>query len=111
MIVKLLSQDPKKRLGHNGAEEIKSHPFFKGIHWEYAKHKKLPLFEPEDILDLSQFEGKGTDMQSYLDKEFASLLGNKAKKANIKLPFANRFELLRMEPLHRTNIKIKKEIK
>lgn len=109
--MKLLIQDPNKRLGHSGAKEIKDHKFFKDVKWDYIKQKKMPLFEPEDMLDLSQFEGKGTDMQAYLDKEFSNLLGNKAKKANNKLPFANRFELLRMEPLHGTNNKIKKEIK
>jgi len=30
LIERLLEPDPKKRLGVNGAQEIKSHPWFKG---------------------------------------------------------------------------------
>jgi len=29
LITRLLSRDPESRLGSNGAEEIKKHPFFK----------------------------------------------------------------------------------
>jgi len=29
LITRLLSRDPENRLGSNGAEEIKKHPFFK----------------------------------------------------------------------------------
>lgn len=99
------------RLGFNGADEIKNHPFFKDINWNYAKQRKLPLFDPEDILDLTQFEGKGINMKKFLDKEFSELLGDRSKMANAKLPFANRFELVRMDTLHRTNVKKRKEIK
>jgi len=31
--VKLLEPDPTKRLGYNGSEEVKSHPFFKEVDW------------------------------------------------------------------------------
>lgn len=35
IILKLLNRNPKKRLGtFLGADEIKKHPFFKGIDWE-----------------------------------------------------------------------------
>jgi serine/threonine protein kinase len=33
-INKLLTIDPKKRLGYSGIEEIKNHPFFADINWE-----------------------------------------------------------------------------
>ena len=32
-VLKLLDPNPEKRLGHNGAQEIKDHPFFKSIFW------------------------------------------------------------------------------
>jgi hypothetical protein len=112
LIIKLLHPDPKKRLGHNGAEEIKKHKYFKGIYWEFAKQLKLPLFQPEDILDLAQFDDfVGPSMDKYLEKEFKNVLQSKNAKTKANLPFAKRFELLRIDTLHRTNIKKRKEIK
>ena len=45
LIRKLLCKDPTKWLGFNGAHEIKSHPWFKGINWSnVAKWKLNPPF-------------------------------------------------------------------
>ena len=47
LILKLLAKEPERRFGHKGAEEVKSHPFFKGIHWEDVLKKRLrPPFVP-----------------------------------------------------------------
>ncbi|KAJ1898346.1 rim15, signal transduction response regulator, partial [Coemansia sp. IMI 209127] len=32
-ITKLLCRDPKRRLGYNGADEVKAHPMFRGVDW------------------------------------------------------------------------------
>lgn len=32
-ILKRLIADPEVRLGRNGADEIKNHPFFEGLDW------------------------------------------------------------------------------
>ena len=45
LIAKLIN-NPNKRLGLNGAEEIKSHPFFKGLDWENIRNLNAP-FVPE----------------------------------------------------------------
>jgi hypothetical protein len=29
-----MAKDPRKRLGKNGIQEIKEHPFFEGIDWD-----------------------------------------------------------------------------
>ena len=34
-ILTKLINDPEKRLGRNGAEEVKQHPFFKNVNWKY----------------------------------------------------------------------------
>lgn len=43
LITALLIKDPAKRLGTRaGAEDIKSHPFFKGINWALMRHEPPP---------------------------------------------------------------------
>jgi serum/glucocorticoid-regulated kinase 2 len=56
----LLTRDPAKRLGVNGAEEIKRHPFF-GNHIDFARllEKKIqPPFKPSvaSPVDVSNFD-------------------------------------------------------
>ena len=46
-ILRKLINDPEVRLGTNGADEIKSHPFFKGIDWNHIKETLIPPFIPE----------------------------------------------------------------
>ncbi|EAR86537.2 Serine/Threonine kinase domain protein (macronuclear) [Tetrahymena thermophila SB210] len=52
----LLSKDPIQRLGSKGAEEVKSHPFFRDVNWEDVYNKKLlpPVPKKPPI----QLEGK-----------------------------------------------------
>jgi len=46
-ILRKLINDPEVRLGANGAEEIKMHPFFKDIDWNHIKETLVPPFVPE----------------------------------------------------------------
>ena len=46
-ILRKLINDPESRLGANGADEIKAHPFFKGIKWNRIKETLTPPFIPE----------------------------------------------------------------
>ena len=43
LIKRLLEYDPKKRLGYNGAQEVKNHPFFKNIDWENLRYQVAPF--------------------------------------------------------------------
>jgi serine/threonine kinase 32 len=48
----LLERDPNRRLGYRpgggGLEDLKAHPWFKGIDWEGLKKKEVvPPFEPD----------------------------------------------------------------
>ena len=48
LIQKLLIKNPDKRLGSNGADEIKNHIFFNGMNWEKLFNKKIrPPFIPK----------------------------------------------------------------
>jgi len=61
---KLLTKDQKERFGINGGfEEIKKHPFFKGIDFKALEEKKIPApFKPtiKDSLDVSNFDEEFT---------------------------------------------------
>ncbi|XP_024973676.1 phototropin-1 [Cynara cardunculus var. scolymus] len=46
LIYRLLHRDPKNRLGsHEGANEIKRHPFFRGINWALVRCQNPPKLE------------------------------------------------------------------
>ena len=47
LLEKLLDRDPQRRLGANGASEIKAHPFFTQIDWRKLLQRKYePSFKP-----------------------------------------------------------------
>ena len=55
----LLTRDPAQRLGVNGADEIKRHPFFEKIDWRRLARKKIqPPFKPSvrSPVDVSNFD-------------------------------------------------------
>lgn len=56
LIEKLLNKNPEKRLGKEGAEEVKAHPFFKGIDWATLRENEPPFIpEVADPADASYF--------------------------------------------------------
>uniref|UniRef100_A0A287D7D6 Ribosomal protein S6 kinase n=1 Tax=Ictidomys tridecemlineatus TaxID=43179 RepID=A0A287D7D6_ICTTR len=67
LIQRLLTKDPKKRLGcgPRDADEIKEHLFFQKINWDDLAAKKVPApFKPviRDELDVSNFAEEFTEM-------------------------------------------------
>ena len=38
-------RDPKRRLGHRGAAQVKAHPWFAGVDWDKI-YKDEPVFVP-----------------------------------------------------------------
>jgi serum/glucocorticoid-regulated kinase 2 len=64
----LLQRDPTRRLGANGGEEIKKHPFFaKYIDWNLLLQKKIqPQFKPsvESVLDVANFDPDFTNEEA-----------------------------------------------
>jgi ribosomal protein S6 kinase alpha-5 len=62
-ILKLLNKSPLKRLGANGAQEIKEHPFFDSLNWADLANKKIPApFKPNirNELDTNNFADEFT---------------------------------------------------
>lgn len=43
LINKLLTMDPKKRLGSKGIQEIKKHPFFAEVDWAHLMETEAPF--------------------------------------------------------------------
>jgi hypothetical protein len=68
LILKLLRKDSKHRLGyHNGAKDLKKHPFFDGINWKHLQRKdyKAPIeFKLKGKEDVSQFSEKFTNQEA-----------------------------------------------
>ncbi|QRW20800.1 AGC/AKT kinase gad8 [Rhizoctonia solani] len=64
VITGLLQRDPNKRLGNNGAEDIKNHPFFRNyVDWHALSRKKIqPPFKPsvQSAADTSNFDAEFT---------------------------------------------------
>lgn len=64
LIKKLLVLDPAQRLGANGADEIKRHPFFKGINWETLRTQQAPIIpERKGEIDTSNFVRLGDKLK------------------------------------------------
>jgi serine/threonine kinase 38 len=56
-LLKRLICDPNERLGVNGVEEIKAHPFFAGVDWKRIREKKAPnVPELKSEIDTSNFD-------------------------------------------------------
>ena len=45
---KLMVTDPSQRLGANGADEVKAHPFFAGIEWDKVMESKAQFIPQKD---------------------------------------------------------------
>ncbi|XP_028559511.1 G protein-coupled receptor kinase 3 isoform X1 [Podarcis muralis] len=75
----LLQRDVSKRLGcqGSGAQEVKEHPFFKGIDWQYVYLQKYtpPLIPPRgevnaaDAFDIGSFDEEDTKGIKLLDSD------------------------------------------
>jgi len=66
LIQKLLNMNSEERLGANGADEIKQHPYFKGINWNElydVEGSFVPVVDNPENTDY--FEARGADLQDF----------------------------------------------
>ncbi|KAJ2031277.1 rim15, signal transduction response regulator [Coemansia sp. S610] len=82
-ITRLLCRDPKKRLGYNGAAEVKAHPIFAGINWDTLLETQ-PGFVPGfvDAEDTQLFDSRGATM----DENDEASLQDSDSDDNSRLP-------------------------
>ncbi|KAJ3450121.1 non-specific serine/threonine protein kinase [Anaeramoeba flamelloides] len=74
-LISKLVCSPKDRLGNNGVQEIKNHPFFNDIDWDLVeKRQKEPLYIPEvsGITDTRHFEDFEDEFSSDEDDSLLS---------------------------------------
>ena len=64
ILSQLLNKDPTKRLGSKGAEEVRNHPWFTGVNWDFVIEKR---YGPPFAVDL----GKNNGIQNF-DKVFTT---------------------------------------
>jgi serine/threonine-protein kinase RIM15 len=71
---RLMTLDPIQRLGANGAEEVKAHPFFEGIEWDKVTTSEA-AFIPQisDPESTDYFDPRGVVAQSFHDEEPVAL--------------------------------------
>jgi len=85
-ILKKLVSDSENRLGRNGADDIKKHPFFEGLDWDNLRKTKSPYI-PNVTSDIS------TENFDKFDEEepFFSTMDGKRKTGGLAGgPVANR---------------------
>jgi serine/threonine protein kinase len=75
LIIRLLEPDPSKRLGANGADEIRHHKFFQGIDWDLLAHKDIkPPFTPSKgeihAVSLAEIADADPNLGKYRKLEF-----------------------------------------
>lgn len=73
LIQRLLHIDSEERLGRNGADEIKTHPFFEGVDWDrvLAKEVRVPLRpnckQPSCLEDRKVFSDENEEAESHVE--------------------------------------------
>lgn len=97
IISQLLNKDPARRLGSNGADEIKSHPWFTGVNWSYVEEKRYEAPFPVKIgnsLGIHNFDKQFTTA----DPESLEVHENHARFTNFSWNFESGAKPAKQEP-------------
>ena len=69
-MAKLMVTDPLKRLGVNGADEVKAHPFFAGVEWDKVTTQEAQFIpQVTDPESTDYFDPRGAIPQLFQDDE------------------------------------------
>lgn len=76
LMKKLMTVNPKQRLGSNvdekfssGGEEIRSHPWFNGINWETLLQDEAQFVPaPQNLEDTEYFDSRGATLQAFAEE-------------------------------------------
>lgn len=93
LIRKLLCLDPSKRIGASSIEEIKNHPWFKGIDWEHIEDISLPFIpELNGKTDTSYFIPPDEDISKEIGEDILDdikICNNKSSMENEMKQFSS----------------------
>lgn len=109
LITKLLASDPHERLGANGMEEVKKHPFFDGLEWDKLFEVKVPPFVPTESSpdDTSYFEAR-EQYWPLIEEDFGSLYRKSEKRKTLR-PKDSTFGIfwcVNVANLHEKNVEV-----
>jgi len=112
LIDKLLTIDPSQRLGANGADEVKKHPFFKGIDWDnlYQAEASFIPFESH-IENTSYFHNSSTDDRDSTVPTFEDLAHTQPQPIHQAEAGFDAFQFKNLALLHEINISKSKTVK
>lgn len=116
LMAKLLVIDPEKRLGANGAAEIKKHPWFKGIDWDNLRKMPAPIIpesnQPQSATHKATV-GNILNAMSDLNEECPKMSNEEWSKIlkQLKKDEASGFESHRFDILDENNQKRAEEMK
>jgi len=98
LINQLLTLDHTKRIGSNGASEIKKHPFFAGIAWDTLRTQRAPIIPEqkgaEDTENFVRLKDKITEkdkeifisaLMKQIEQNPNMVLGKMVRKVILKL--------------------------
>jgi len=96
-----MTLDPTERLGSNGAEEVKAHPFFEGIDWEKVTTTEAAFIpQVSDPESTDYFDPRGAIPQLFHDDEPVAITGQatldspigglSSLPSSIPVPFGNK---------------------
>ncbi|KAI9890724.1 MAG: Serine/threonine-protein kinase [Vezdaea aestivalis] len=87
-LIRSLVCDTANRLGSGGAQEIRAHPFFKGVQWDLLRKIRAP-FEPKlsSNVDTAYFPTDEIDQTDNAAALRAQTVANEENNAEMSLPF------------------------
>lgn len=68
LIHALLNPDPTQRLGARGANDVKAHPFFRGVNWDTVLHQ-TPAFIPKPNMEYHDEQRRGSVAKPEEDRD------------------------------------------
>jgi len=90
LISKLLERDYKKRLGRNGADEVKAHPFFAGVNWDTLLQQPAAYVpNPKSNTDTSAFDVRKNIYPEASDENISDEEGDTTISSLGSTPFDN----------------------